>query len=378
MRLAARAVLLVFSLTIWALSAEAQHTGGSFGSSQDDEDHHGGSGSGSGSGSESESGGRPSSDDHWDWEPTQTAGSSHESDDERRRRERLERRGPRDERASPALVNVGLVLVGLLIIGLPIAFVSNMLLRILRAFQESRAMRAVAEAEDQHASWNNLRAPPRTRSDLVSTHRISLAFGPEARHVLQDALRNASGQEMRGDAARLRVLDGMLGLFQVHAHAVAYACVTSMTLTDEEARRTTRALANDLRARYRADTVGPNRTSAPTLRAREEEGDGLVVVSVLVTRNAPVLLKTPQTRAEVATLLDTLLAERSSVSALDVIWSPSEENDRLSSYELEHIYSELVRIAEATSFGAMTCPACRGALPRELAFCPHCGRPTRT
>jgi hypothetical protein len=59
--------------------------------------------------------------------------------------------------------------------------------------------------------------------------------------------------------------------------------------------------------------------------------------------------------------------------ALEVVWSPAAENDRMSSYELEKLYPELQRISEGV--GARQCAYCRGPFPAELGRCPNCGAP---
>jgi len=61
--------------------------------------------------------------------------------------------------------------------------------------------------------------------------------------------------------------------------------------------------------------------------------------------------------------------------ALEVIWSPSAENDRLSSVELEVLYPELHRVAENTMIGRVFCGFCAAPYPAELQRCPSCGAP---
>ena len=59
--------------------------------------------------------------------------------------------------------------------------------------------------------------------------------------------------------------------------------------------------------------------------------------------------------------------------ALEVVWSPADDNDRMSSYELEQRYPELQRVSDGV--GRVACAYCRAPFPRELGRCPSCGGP---
>ncbi len=61
--------------------------------------------------------------------------------------------------------------------------------------------------------------------------------------------------------------------------------------------------------------------------------------------------------------------------ALEVIWSPAAENDRMSSAELEVLYPELKKIDESTIAGRVFCGFCGGPFAAELLECTHCGAP---
>jgi hypothetical protein len=68
----------------------------------------------------------------------------------------------------------------------------------------------------------------------------------------------------------------------------------------------------------------------------------------------------------------------SDLVAIEIVWQPSEETDRLSSMELEAKYPkpELIPITGAL-VGKIFCDYCGGPFPAELVTCPHCGAPAR-
>ena len=61
--------------------------------------------------------------------------------------------------------------------------------------------------------------------------------------------------------------------------------------------------------------------------------------------------------------------------AMEVIWSPSVENDRMSTAELEALYPHLKKLSETSIAGRVFCKHCNGPHAAELAACPHCGVP---
>jgi uncharacterized membrane protein len=72
------------------------------------------------------------------------------------------------------------------------------------------------------------------------------------------------------------------------------------------------------------------------------------------------------------------LADRAAVTsqelvAIEVVWSPAAEDDRMSTAELEQHYSELVLIDPESIAGRIFCSYCGGVFAMELLSCPHCG-----
>jgi hypothetical protein len=76
-----------------------------------------------------------------------------------------------------------------------------------------------------------------------------------------------------------------------------------------------------------------------------------------------------------AALADRGALQGQQMVALEVIWSPAAENDRMSTAELESVYTELKLIDPNSIAGRIFCAYCSGPFPAELLNCPHCGAP---
>lgn len=148
-----------------------------------------------------------------------------------------------------------------------------------------------------------------------------------------------------------------------------------------------RELSSDARARFQRELVrtadGTSTTDdAPVeLVAHAHEGEGVVVVTiVLAAKSEPLGFEGGDPAASAARLLDALesVADPTQIVALEIIWSPAAEADRLSTAELEQHYPELRKIDETAIAGRVFCAYCRGPFAMELRTCPHCGAPIDT
>ena len=140
-------------------------------------------------------------------------------------------------------------------------------------------------------------------------------------------------------------------------------------------------LANEARSRFRAELVRGaggqvNVTDAPGMQARADEGKGTVVVTIVLATRRPM----QGWMTADANQIRNALADRGTVNAqqmvaLEVVWSPAAENDRMSTAELEQFYPELKLIDPNSIAGRVFCAFCNGPFPAELLNCPHCGAP---
>jgi uncharacterized membrane protein len=208
--------------------------------------------------------------------------------------------------------------------------------------------------------------------------RVTLAFDWTERAGLQRELRQLAQRFAAKDRNALHAsATEVVRLLASRSSAIRYA---SWELSTGDPRAWFGRKTTDLRARFVTERVRNQagqlvRASGPEHTAREHEGEGLVVVSVLLAGRTPMPLPEVVRAEDVLRVLATLVPQASAMQALEVIWSPSEQNDRMSSLELEHHYPELVRLGEG--LGRTLCLYCRSPLPGELPRCPSCGGPRR-
>ena len=125
----------------------------------------------------------------------------------------------------------------------------------------------------------------------------------------------------------------------------------------------------------RGDQAGVRRADPGPQSARRTEGEGVVVVTLVVAARREIVdVADPRD----AHALRQLLANLSSMvahqlTAIEVVWSPAAENDRMSTAELEVLYPDLAKIDERSVAGRVFCAYCAGPFAAELMKCPHCG-----
>jgi uncharacterized membrane protein len=140
---------------------------------------------------------------------------------------------------------------------------------------------------------------------------------------------------------------------------------------------------DDARSRFREETIrneqgSKTTTAASSYTPRSDEGAGLILVSVIVAARRELFTVT---RIGSGDDLRQALDAASQIAtnnlvAIEIVWQPSEDDDRLSSMELEAKYPrpDLIPIQGAL-VGKAFCTYCGGPFPAELVSCPHCGAP---
>jgi len=219
---------------------------------------------------------------------------------------------------------------------------------------------------------------------LVDVSAIHLALDWRARPALQKRLEELARGGHTGSPGGLAHLlhETVIALRRSETSWLYAGAVNALPTPAPTAEQTFRKIAADARVRFVVESVRAvdgvvASTAAPEMRARADEGPGLVVVTLVVaaTREIPDIA-----RATDAHQLHELLRELGSLTArdmiaLEVIWSPSAANDRLSSAELEVLYPDMHRIDENTVVGRVFCGYCAVPFPAELLRCPSCGAP---
>lgn len=214
-----------------------------------------------------------------------------------------------------------------------------------------------------------------TRPRYATVRKVMLAFDWNARRALQGALKALAEEPMGTDRERRELVRALAEELQAHSRSVRYLKIVEAQgdawEMDERVERETR----QLRKRYTVETAGRARKQVEVF-ARPIEGNGLLVVSVLMLFEKKLELQHGWRPVDsVLRMLKTVPP----VHRLEVVWSPSEDTDRLSSAELEVLYPELEPL-DVVQVGRAACTQCGAVYALELGKCPSCGanEPART
>ena len=207
--------------------------------------------------------------------------------------------------------------------------------------------------------------------------RVSVALDWSVRALVQKALTETSARFDMNTAHGLHgAASAARNCLLQHLAGARYGAFQSFAVAQHECEGRFGQMADGLRQRYLVETVNNARRVAMNATARSEEGEGLVVVTLIVAvEGALPALPTTLDKPSLGGALGTLIPSNPErLMALEVVWSPSEENDRMSSAELETVYPELVRLAgDASPLGRRACSHCRAVYAGELGRCPACG-----
>ena len=140
---------------------------------------------------------------------------------------------------------------------------------------------------------------------------------------------------------------------------------------------------NDARERYREETIRNEagvQTSTPASHytPTSSEGAGLILISMIIAaRRELFTVRSIDHGEDLRAALDGVgTLDENTLVAVEIVWQPSEDSDRMSSMELEAMYPppQIVPIVGAL-VGKVFCNYCGGPFPAELVSCPHCGAP---
>jgi uncharacterized membrane protein len=212
----------------------------------------------------------------------------------------------------------------------------------------------------------------------------SLVLGIDwhARRELQGKLAALAAQNL-GETAegRARMLrEVVLALERAELSWLYVACDQEPPTLAAGAQSAFQAAGHKARSRFRRELVRSEGgelaiEAAGPMAVRPEEGAGTVVVSLILVTRRPVAGRSGMTDAgEIsAALSDRAGVTSQELVAIEVVWSPAAEDDRMSTAELEQHYPELALINPESIAGRIFCSYCGGVFAMELLSCPHCG-----
>jgi hypothetical protein len=221
------------------------------------------------------------------------------------------------------------------------------------------------------------RAPAPMHHPGVEVRRVSVAFDWTARAFIQHRLAQVSAAVAPGDPQALHAAATAARDALAEAHRAArYGVFQTYALDPARGQQVFGQIADSLRGRYTVETIdNARRVAAPKASARAEEGPGLVVVTLLVAAKGPLPALPPAMSlpALMAALAGLIPPRAEQLAALEVVWSPADEGDPMSSAELEVLYPELLRLDDGDGLGRRACGSCRAVYAGELGRCPACG-----
>jgi uncharacterized membrane protein len=217
----------------------------------------------------------------------------------------------------------------------------------------------------------------------VDITEVRVALDARARAFLQRELmeqgRRANTSTKKGLNDLLQVVVRALRSSEAawtHAGAKNFHPMSSI-----QAEATFRRLASDARAKFTHELV---RNDAGTVRegeghgvrrSVEREGEGVVLITLIVAANREIVDFEATSRAEVGKVLDDLARlTPDTLVALELSWMPAAEDDLMSTATLEALHPDMKLLPGALG-GRTFCAYCKGPFTKELKYCPHCGAP---
>jgi uncharacterized membrane protein len=214
---------------------------------------------------------------------------------------------------------------------------------------------------------------------------LRVALDGRVRRALQAALaRIAARTDTSTQEGRVQMLREVTRLVRQMRDAWVYGGAVNEPMRGmADAKRAFDHHVDDARTRFREETIrnedgARTATAASAYTPRSDEGEGLILVTfVIAARRDLYTVKKIDTGDDLRAALEAAFyLDEQNLVAVEIVWQPSEETDRLSSVELEAKYPRpaLVPIKGAL-VGKAFCTFCGGPYPAELVSCPHCGAP---
>jgi uncharacterized membrane protein len=222
----------------------------------------------------------------------------------------------------------------------------------------------------QSSAWNHV--------DITA---VRVALDGRARAELQRELaRFAHHGSTDSTAALAAMLRATAASLRRHRDAWRYAGVANhVPMSPPIAEGIFRRLAADARATFEEELV---RSAAGDVRVADaapftpiaHEGEGVVLITIVAAAHTELLDVHRADPSAIERLLASLeILETGDLVALEIVWTPADENDRMSTASLEARHPDLIRLGDLG--GLVQCAHCGGPFTMELPACPHCGAP---
>jgi uncharacterized membrane protein len=226
-----------------------------------------------------------------------------------------------------------------------------------------------------------------TPFDGVDVSVLRVAVDGRARKFIQTELaRIASSADTGTDEGRLAMLREVCLLLRRVRDAWVYGgAINEPMRAMGDAKVAFDRHVDDARARFSKETIANVQgrkalADGGQFTPRSDEGAGLILVSIIIAANSELFTVSQIGDGEDLRKALEAASNRTAADlvAIEIVWQPSEEEDRMSSMELEAKYPrpDLIPIANAL-VGKTFCTYCSGPFPGELVSCPHCGAPAR-
>ena len=224
-----------------------------------------------------------------------------------------------------------------------------------------------------------------TPTDAVDVSVLRIAIDGRARKFVQTELKQiASTTDTSTKEGRTAMLRQVALLLRRLKDAWVYGGAINEPMRElGGAKPVFDRYVDDARARFREETVRNEqgvKTSATASQytPRSDEGAGLILVSIIIAaRRELFTVNRIGSGDDLRQALDAASQlTPANLVAIEIVWQPSEDDDRLSSMELEAKYPrpDLIPLQGAL-VGKTFCSYCAGPFPAELVSCPHCGAP---
>ena len=174
-----------------------------------------------------------------------------------------------------------------------------------------------------------------------TVRRLSVGFGPAARPALQRDLDGlAAAVDLTSDEGRRDALHRVAARLREAAGSATHALVVDAVKSLADAPPFFDAMAEELRERYPQETLR-NETRHPATIAGDPTIPGQLVVTLVLGAVGSLAPCRVDDRAGLLAALAALQANDALIVALEVIWSPSVESDRMSADAMMSRYPEL-------------------------------------